>query len=807
MYVGKNTKNCPPNQSACSNGKCLDIEKFCDSSWDDCGNDELNCSNETAACSELHCSYGCKLTPDGAKCYCGAGQQPNGTQCVDLDECATDGACDQLCQNTLGSYRCLCAAGYKKVDGRCRAIDVPDGSKPVLELLTISDVRRIAFSSSQVDTSSANNASNVKISSSEIVMNVENPVTLEMWHRNESICIVSVNTNGITEFNCHEYQNPKNKRRMPMPDLFSNMDGIDQIALDWVSGNWYFLDDQKEIIFVCTPEMKHCTIILESSIEKPRGMALDPTKGFIFYTKWGNSFASIDRAWLDGTNATSIVTEKIVYPHGITLDLAMLHVYWVDTYMDNIERINYDGTNRWSLKKKSQLMNIAQSIHSITMFEDTIYLASWKNQSILAVNRFTSEAKIIENGVHKGISLHVYHRQKQPDITHPCTQSNGGCQHLCIPLYHNKVAIPQCQCSAGYRSQGKSCIPNDEKAFLLFAKENPTMIKGIPLDATVQFGGSDTQTIVPITNIGWPISFDFNVRDKIIYFGNNKVSSKKAGLFSIESQDFYGKNRKTIITNLDTVTGLAFDWMGHNIFYTSSDSNHISVVKVSDPTIHKELVTQTYHPMSITLDPRSGMMYWSTWASVYQPTGLIESAWFDGTHRITIVNVTQKHLHWPTSLSIDLQENKIYWCDPLIPSIERMNLDGSKRELIYEDAQDRFYPLSMEYFNEYIYWTDNVRGGIRKIKLADALVQSTPANRYITLSEEKPLVYNMKIFNQSARMDVNVCSSNTTCPALCLFTPEGAKCHCGDGFELNASGVKCIQVANYTQTKTCPRSK
>lgn len=447
-YAGKKNRTCPPNQSVCSNGKCLNIEKFCDSSWDDCGNDELNCANESAACSVLGCAYNCKLTPDGPKCYCGTGRQPNGTECIDVDECAIEGTCNQLCQNSNGSYRCYCANGYTKIGDRCRAIDMPAGSKPVLELLTVHDVRRIALPASD-------SSANMTISSSEVAMKIDNPVTLEMFHRNQSICIISTSKNALTEFNCHDYGSPNNKRQMPSPDIFTNMDTIDQIALDWVSGNWYFLDDQKEIIFVCTAAMRHCTIILENNSAKPRGMALDPTKGFIFYTKWTNSIASLDRAWLDGTETKSIVTDKIVYPHGITLDLAMMHVYWVDTYMDNVERVNYDGTNRWSLKKKSQLMNVAQSIHSITVFEDTIYMASWKNQSILAVNRFTFDAKIVESGIHRGISLHVYHRQKQPDVVHPCRENNGGCQHLCIPLYRNKVAIAKCQCSAGYQSKGE----------------------------------------------------------------------------------------------------------------------------------------------------------------------------------------------------------------------------------------------------------------------------------------------------------------------------------------------------------------
>lgn len=39
---------------------------------------------------------------------------------ADVDECTKEKHyCDQICHNTIGSYRCSCTAGYKlNVDGR-----------------------------------------------------------------------------------------------------------------------------------------------------------------------------------------------------------------------------------------------------------------------------------------------------------------------------------------------------------------------------------------------------------------------------------------------------------------------------------------------------------------------------------------------------------------------------------------------------------------------------------------------------------------------------------------------------------------
>lgn len=80
--------------------------------------------NQEAQCGTLNCSFNCKLTPQGPKCYCAAGQVPvNGTQCMDFDECSIEGMCDQQCRNTPGSYECSCVAGYVKQNNHCVGVN------------------------------------------------------------------------------------------------------------------------------------------------------------------------------------------------------------------------------------------------------------------------------------------------------------------------------------------------------------------------------------------------------------------------------------------------------------------------------------------------------------------------------------------------------------------------------------------------------------------------------------------------------------------------------------------------------------
>lgn len=190
---------------------------------------------------------------------------------------------------------------------------------------------------------------------------------------------------------------------------------IQHLTLDWISGNWYFLDISREIIFLCNSTLSVCTIILEVDLSKPRGMALDPTKGFMFFTKWGHSPPMLERALLDGTNRTTLVHQKIVYPYDIAVDFPLQHIYWVDSYLDFVERINYDGTNRRTVKRGAPVQNL----YSVAVFENNLLVSSWKNQNIIKLNKFKAAGHQFVGdlalAVNMPLNVKVFHRQVQPD--------------------------------------------------------------------------------------------------------------------------------------------------------------------------------------------------------------------------------------------------------------------------------------------------------------------------------------------------------------------------------------------------------
>lgn len=68
----------------------------------------------------------------------------------------------------------------------------------------------------------------------------------------------------------------------------------------------------------------------------------------VFFTDYGQ-IPKVERCDMDGQNRTKLVDTKIVFPHGITLDLVSRLVYWADAYLDYIEVVDYEGKNRHTI--------------------------------------------------------------------------------------------------------------------------------------------------------------------------------------------------------------------------------------------------------------------------------------------------------------------------------------------------------------------------------------------------------------------------------------------------------------------------
>lgn len=112
-------------------------------------------------------------------------------------------------------------------------------------------------------------------------------------------------------------------------------------------GNLYFTNafESETFLEVLAINTTYRMILLKSSQDKPRDVAVSPKLRYLFWTDGGQT-PKIERALLDGTNRTVLASESLASPRGLTVDYTNDFLYWTDDVLDMISRMATDGTQR-----------------------------------------------------------------------------------------------------------------------------------------------------------------------------------------------------------------------------------------------------------------------------------------------------------------------------------------------------------------------------------------------------------------------------------------------------------------------------
>uniref|UniRef100_A0A3Q1GGV9 EGF-like domain-containing protein n=1 Tax=Acanthochromis polyacanthus TaxID=80966 RepID=A0A3Q1GGV9_9TELE len=339
---------CPLNHIQCiGTKKCIHFNKLCNGARDcEDGYDEgVHCRELLSACHELRCRYGCVMTRNGTFCFCADGFEvgEDGTSCRDHDECAMYGACSQTCTNTYGSYRCSCTEGYilqpDRISCKAKQGEHPGDSRPVL----------LIGGSDRIVITQLNGTGLQPLRS----LSANGTLALDFQHNQESICW-ALSTESSGQLHCAVIRNLRGFTREQEIRTQQSLQHVEQMAIDWLTGNVYFVDRVTDKIFVCNHGGDTCVTILQLDLTNPKGIALDPLMGMLFFPDYGN-VAKIERCNMDGTNRTRLVDYKIEQPTAVALDVVKKLVYWADAYLDYIDVVDYQGRNRHTVIHGNQV--------------------------------------------------------------------------------------------------------------------------------------------------------------------------------------------------------------------------------------------------------------------------------------------------------------------------------------------------------------------------------------------------------------------------------------------------------------------
>uniref|UniRef100_A0A914DN55 Vitellogenin receptor n=1 Tax=Acrobeloides nanus TaxID=290746 RepID=A0A914DN55_9BILA len=245
-------------------------------------------------------------------------------------------------------------------------------------------------------------------------------------------------------------------------ELIGNQNDIFGYAMD------YWLKDSINVMDLNTKQRK----VLFKDVDRPLAIAVDPSKGLIF---WIGAIESndllgrrdrIERASMDGNDRMTIATfEDDFRVTSIALDIFNERVYWADYYTKTendtkaIASVDYNG-NDWRTILHSD--TLIDPIYSLTIFEEKLYWTDRYRDGVYVINKFNgTEVRKLISGVEHPRTVRVYHSAVQPELPNKCDQHSCGDGAICLPKGNSSMGLSySCVCADRYKrgEESNTCV-------------------------------------------------------------------------------------------------------------------------------------------------------------------------------------------------------------------------------------------------------------------------------------------------------------------------------------------------------------
>lgn len=343
----------------------------------------------------------------------------------------------------------------------------------------------------------------------------------------------------------------------------------------------------------------------------------------------------------------------------------------------------------------------------------------------------------------------------------------GICSQVCV----NTKKSYFCNCTEGYllEKDKHTCKAfNHSAAFLIISNRHSILV------ADLKEQGLERVPII-VENVVATIS---NMHTGTIFWSDMKLKK-------ISRLD-RGKEPVDVISNgLDLVEGLAYDWVGGNIYWLDSKLNNIEVAKETGENrivLVKENITQ---PRGMCLDPAPGTrwLFWTDWGE----NPRIERIGMDGTNRSTIINTK---IYWPNGLTLDTANKRVYFADSKLDFIDFCYYDGTGRQQVIAGSHYLLHPHSLTLFEDTLYWTDRQLNRVlsaHKFKGNNQTVVSHLISQPLSIHVHHPSLQHYNIKENSCL--------GAPCEHICLLSPsakEGYTCKCRPTYRL-VDKTKCVE--------------
>lgn len=278
---------------------------------------------------------------------------------------------------------------------------------------------------------------------------------------------------------------------------------------------------------------------MKTTVDMPRHIVVDPKNRYLFWADYGQS-PKIERAFLDCTNRTVLVSEGIVTPRGLAVDRNDGYIYWVDDSLDMIARVRIEGGDTQIVRYGNRY----PTPYGITVFENTIIWVDRNLKKVFQASKDPSNTEpptVLRDNINLLRDVTVFNSSYQPVLpqeinNNPCLVSNGGCAHFCFAMPGTQTR--KCGCAFGaLSSDGTRCVISTDD-YLIYAME--ASINSLSLNP------EDHSPPFPrVTSPRTSIALDFDSLDNRIYY----TRSVGAGRSQIRYFALSARNQHTTVAS------------------------------------------------------------------------------------------------------------------------------------------------------------------------------------------------------------------------------------------------------------------
>lgn len=481
---------------------------------------------------------------------------------------------------------------------------------------------------------------------------------------------------------------------------------------------------------------------------------------------------------MDGTNRSVVISTKIYWPNGLTLDIATQRIYFADSKLDFIDFCYYNGTGRQQVLAGSHYL---LHPHSLTLFEDKLYWTDRQLNRVLSADKFRGKNQtVVSHLISQPLSIHVNHPSLQPVHPNPCEASS--CQQLCL-LSPSSTTGYTCKCRPGFRTGSDGQCTEEESAFLMVMKGS--QIVDVPLTP----GDKTSGYLTAIVGIEGGLHLDYDRKTQTIFWVEGKEDDEEN--CTIFTTPYSGGNKTEFLGKDSGVVGapftIAFDWLGRNLFIGNRMASNIELVKVDGKVKHRTVIlanegerTSVAKPRSMCLDPFEGKLYWADQGGFGVPAK-IGKVNMDGSKPEILVD---EDIDRPEAVAIDTDKKLLFFSNQYPAYVKIYDLKTKQITTLLTEKNNLKQPKALAVHESRLFYLDPLYDKIERVDLPSG------ENPRLIMDNEADLK-NFIIFKKRPMSSHPCLFGNGGCAQICIPAEGGFRtCACSIGYRKD-SNLQC----------------